>query len=306
MSTDIWEPLDNFDTSELDLPEDSFRCDGECSQTIKCPFYNLRVDGQDTLQFCTSCFEDAGRHLQKIIDEAEVIDRVNKTIEEKPLIWPCICCGKMLGGGYKWRIIETGRFGSTVLDICEDCNGEKLKNKFRLLKDVLVVERSEPIFISVEQVKRSIPEELKDQVTADRVSQWVSGIDCIVSIPEDFGSVKQWTLFTDFYDIPHYHASTALLIDCIDGPTNGRVASTVADDHGRGAINIVFNSIGEYLEEYNKWLSNRDVEKSNLLKETVEKDFDTKYSCDDDDLAGACDEFSGYIRTKNKLSLYYG
>jgi hypothetical protein len=112
--------------------------------------------------------------------------------------------------------------------------------------------------------------------------------DSIVSLPriEVFGSFRQWVPMSDWYVLPHDDAWTAFIVDC-SPTTNGRVASVVNDDHGRIAIDIVFNNIQEYKVAYDKWKMERNsAEKSDEILDL--------------------DEFSGFIRISRNLDLYYG
>ena len=154
---------------------------------------------------------------------------------------------------------------------------------------------------------REIPHNIINDVTQERVDMWADLINSVAHLSDDFGSVKGWAMFTDIVDIPHYSASTALLVDC-HSDSNGRVASLVVDDHGRIGVDVIFDSFEEYERSLNEWNSTKitDPEELKQADKLIEKSFEEKYSCDNPVIAKACTHFSCYIRLVKGLDFYYG
>jgi hypothetical protein len=83
---------------------DDYACD-VCGEGLYIPCYYLN----NNIQICNNCPDEFWKML-------EIIDRADKTIEEKPLIWPCIICDEKQGGGkngiiiriviYVWNVIR--------------------------------------------------------------------------------------------------------------------------------------------------------------------------------------------------------
>lgn len=316
----IWNIIDsNIDAIDYTQIEDSFVCDA-CDDQLsnQVPFYNAN---HFFLQLCEGCHN---KNIFKTLVIIEDIDRSMYSIEEKPLIWPCIRCNTKLGGGYKWKLLKYQAYlhAKTMCDICIDCYNKdpdlidyNNSGFHKISGNFVVCERTNPIFINISNVQnRIIPNQLINDVTIDRANTYTELLESIVSIDVEFGSVKEWTMFTDLYEWPLINAQTALLINCsttstID--TNHKIASLLFDDHGRVAIDIIFDSLDEYFKIYNEWNDNfttfmtNESEYDNLLKE-VENDLRKNFKCDDDKFAKICKEFSGYIRIKKNLGYYYG
>ena len=256
----IWKSLDDLTVNScnnLTLIDGEIYCD-VCSNECVPPLYSFSINSNSKIDICSKCYTN--EILTKLFD-LQIIDRTTYSIEEKPLIWPCIYCKTLLGGGCKWNLLE---FNYKELDVCNDCYNNieiNLKNSFHEIDDKYVIcERGgDGVFLdisNIDQHDRQILDVIKDEITQKRIEDWIDTIDSIVNIDSNkthFGTVKQWTLFTDLYEIPIFDAMTALLIDCKIG-NNGRVASVVFDNHGRCSIDIIFNTFDEYLKEYNEWL----------------------------------------------------
>lgn len=102
---------------------------------------------------------------------------------------------------------------------------------------------------------RHIPPELPLS-TLYEINEWINLIDCINRTPVDFGSVRQWMLFTSdselTYGIFNEDDPIYLLVDC-SKETNGRVAIGYPLYYGCYQIDIVYNCIQDYLDAYYTW-----------------------------------------------------
>lgn len=289
----IKELYNNLTGNELDT--DQITCD-VCSKTISMPFYCYNQYDCNILYTCESCIND-------IWNKFQILDRTNNTIEEKPLIWPCLFCKEKQGGGKKW-------YNLSDLDVCLKCFEQKPSlltffNQYTSDKKYLINDRD--IIIDITPTNWSIPESLKSEITFTRVGIYIDILndDDIASLDNNFGSYCEWVLFTDIYSIPHYDAATGLLVNInSDESKNGKVASIVYDNHGRVAIDIIYQNLDEYWTEYYNWLNKNYDRQSYNIK--VKNDLESHWSCDNEDMALACEEFSGYIRNHLKLSMYYG
>lgn len=311
---DIFENLDKLNKEtheefETFDDEDSGRVCDKCSDPVSIPFYTSDYD----IDLCETCYSTNLKDLFKV----EEIDRTTFSTEEKPRIWPCLFCGEKMGGGCKWHVIESQVGYSSKFDVCSNCYEEDLTEKIKTLLqhisggELVCCMRVDPVFLDIGEANRNLdllPEEIKKEITKERVDEWADLVGVLAHMKPGFatfGSVKNWTLFTDIVDVPHFHAMTGLIVDC----SNSRVGSLVIDDHGRCGVDIVFDSSDEYLvakQEWEKTKLNKDDEEFKRLDQKVQNDFRTKYCCEDDELAAICPEFSGYYRVKNELGMYYG
>lgn len=273
----VWDLLNPSLSEELDLPGNHFSCNG-CSKEVGKTFYNFKANDDDLFQFCKKCFVHVDQHLDRMVSRE--LTQIDQSTEDKPLRWSCICCGTKLGGGHTWKLYRD-RY-----DLCNACDLSVIKSKFELLRNVVVVERNDPVLVSLAPVpNRTIPSSLVQEVTEERVHVWIEILtESIVSIPSVgvFGSLLQWVPICDRYELDSVVATTMLLVDC-SVETNGRVASLVEDDHGRAAINIVYANVEEYQKAYTEWLktNNKDMTQSHHT------------------------EFSGYVRLFHKLGTDY-
>jgi hypothetical protein len=221
---------------------------------------------------------------------------------------------------------------------CYKAGPVKLRENYYLTGNIIQGCR-DGIF-NVELKEWKIPLQILDAITPERVETYIDIIDSNVYADKKFGSIYEWCLMTDLYELPHFSAMTGLLVN-IGIIRNGMVASIVVDDHGRSAINIIYNTLDEYLLEYNQWLKmdhdkkqyaekvddhgrsainiiyntldeylleyNQWLKMDHDKKQYAEKVYnDLKDEYEESDMALACEEFSGYIRNKLKLDMYYG
>lgn len=315
MNKDMWNPLDkitqdfseNFANIEKDI-----EC-AICSENVTLPFYSFKKQSDERasgVDVCSDCFPNK---LDKLFKFNE-IDRTTFSIEDKPLIWKCLYCDTKLGGGCKWHIFNLNYQTYDVCNMCYPTINAKLENDFHAIDDkyVLCVRSDCGVYLDISDVKnRVIPNYLIHHVTEERIKSWAECIDAVVHIDInetsfEFGSIKSWGMFTDFYELPFFDAQTALLVDC-SMENNGRIASIVMDDHGRFSIDLIFNNLDDYVDKYNDWKNNKlDDDTYHNIYSDVEKKIKSTYFCEEDELANICKEFSGFIRLKRKLKIYYG
>lgn len=300
---DLFEALDK-ETWEDDLVLPSRACDG-CSKDRKDPpelttsFWTSSFN----VDYCQECFKNSD--FTKLFN---IIDRINEP--ERPQIWPCVFCHAMMGGGHKW-------YNAGELDICGDCFqadptviNEKIRSLFVFVdENVMASERTmDNVLLDVSKAERNmdiIPQQIRDEITKERVEDWTDLIRSFAHLGvnhKTFGSIRNWVLFTELYELPSYPATTGLLIDC----KTGRVASLVLDDHGRMGVDIVFETVDDYLAAEKTWRESITDAQRKKMRDKVKNDLSTEYSCEEEDMAVACEEFSGYIRTSRKLGMYYG
>ncbi len=289
-----------FDDLEKISESDGFICDGSCKRDCK-----TIVDNGENLYnyvkliYCETCYQN--KDYQSLTKGLEYIDRRNFSTKEKPRYWRCDLCSTSLGGGCQWYCNS-----KTDIDICYECYHKDLSKEFKLLdKDVYICYRGiDGVYFKISEVKDlQIPEQLVDQIKEDNVKNWIQTFDSLanVNINHKIVNLCEWLPISDMYEMTHTDAFTQLLVNCgVEG--NGQVASLVSDDHGRVSLDLIYDTLDKYLEDYKKWVESRlsgdELEK---LQEKLEEDDDNI-----DEVAAACQEFSGYIRLHNRLSFYYG
>ncbi len=167
---------------------------------------------------------------------------------------------------------------------------------------------------------RKLPYQLGGE---DKLDQWIKYLFMYEIYTDDnFGSVKQWVIFTHLYKIPFFDTYTCLLVDCSQ-KTNGRIAIMIIDNYDvyeypyiyyRNKlyypddivnIYIVYENIHDYLKSRDKWqnniLSDEDYKEEfnylsmNFPKKQIVYGHLHHYH---EKLALICKEFSGYIYKK--------
>jgi len=167
---------------------------------------------------------------------------------------------------------------------------------------------SPPAIVNLDKKTLNIPPDLIiiEQCTLERAQLWQEIAGSLVEInptPKQFGSLRQWTLFTDMTDMPNSSTSSGLLIDLIDF----RIASVIIDNHGRVACNVVYNSLQEYQAAYSQWKENLKLEPSEREAQVKAMKECRKYD-EEEWVRGLlmCIEFSQYVRLFFDLPQYYG
>lgn len=303
----VWETIDSLtvhsheDFSNIESAECTV-----CSKNNNHVIYRCHIQqrGLD-INFCQECFDKPIENILKIKD-------MNNT--ENNLVnsyYKCTFCKVPLQKLNKWY--ET-KINYLTLHICETCYptiSNKLHQNTDFIDDkyILCQRSGDGIFLDISTVKdREIPDLLVKDVTKQRIDEWVELTSSIVNVTplNNFGSLKSWVLFTDYYEIPFYDAMTYLLIEC--KKDSHRIASVVSDNHGRVSIDVIFDNIDDYITEYNQWLNSKIID-SNIYESKlneVNESFKKSYSCSNKLLSEVCKEFSGYIRLQRGLNMYYG
>nr|QBK86467.1 MAG: hypothetical protein LCMAC102_02620 [Marseillevirus LCMAC102] len=276
---------------------DDLECDGDCNKLFK----DIVKEGTELYKFkylliCGLCL-----HKNSMANGLKYIDKRDYSEE-----WLCLYCEEKQGGG-------CGRYCNNDFlddDICKKCYpimSQYYKKLGNVGKYCIVFAGWQPYCFKMSKVKiLDIPEQLKDNINENVIKEWLESFDAIASIDEKIVKINEWIPFTNVYDIPHFPARTQLLVNC-SKKRNGQIASIVRDDHGRMAIDIIYDNMKEYLKDYEKWKENRlSKEDQQSMSDQVAKDFKETWTAEEDDMASICDEFSGYIRLTKKLKMYYG
>lgn len=147
-----------------------------------------------------------------------------------------------------------------------------------------------------------IPDALKEYNL--KKEEFYELIDSIVRPPTNDANLAEWVLINDFNQVPEFPANCTFAIRCVEN--NTQVASVVMDDHGRIAMNIIFQSVDEFINAENEWKNNFSEKDRLVYAEQVAQEFENDDSCDEILIAKASDNFAVYSRLIRKLSLYYG
>lgn len=281
-------------------------CDGPCKREFpeiikkNLKLYRYTKDIFNSVDICEGCYT-----IDLIKSFYTVIDRINYNIEEKPRIWPCKGCNIKMGGGFKWYYSK-----NLNSDLCEFCfNNEDLLQKFMIcynndknnFKGYCISNRGlHSLFFKFHKIENiKVPENIKVLNKID-----FSFVDSIVNIDPKIDNLATWLLIDELHDekLINVEMYTSLLVNC-DSKSNGEVASILSDNHRRVSIDIVYNNIEEYKQEYSNWLKNQlsDNEKEELVKklDKVPEDNTVEYS-------KVCNYFSNYVRLSKNLEIYYG
>ena len=255
----MWTCIDELTSqSEYFCPptDKDIECD-TCAKQVKYPFYSVK-NGNNSIDLCSKCYGCIPIELS-----IQVSSRVM-------LHCYCFVCEKTIESTIPYR----GKFttSATVVYLCNKCSKHTDYNQFikssceKVLVERGVVNRRSPVYLNLHSVERAVPAELAQQVTADRIEQWMSLLETIYILPRKFGSVKQWAIFTHPIHIrPALDLNTCviyLLVDCcVD--TQGRIAAMIIDNLCCARIYIVFGSVKEYLDYIRKW----DMHKKTITTE---------------------------------------
>jgi hypothetical protein len=269
------------------------RCDG-CNKLLHVDYYNF-INDHTSIDFCIKCFKKF----------ANLFDHVNYDYSAAKLHYNCIICFNKLAQGVKLKLKRSNQ----TIDICKTCHDielSRLKNLFDYITiNTVFCDRASPVAMDISSVNRIVPKKLESEITPERVEMWVEIVlDSIVEMPSPstFGSVKNWVIFTDMYEIPYTNSASALIVEC---GGNHRVASVLSDDHARVTINIIFDNLDEYFSAFKTWEKERAKYTEEYLEEMLQEflKIETRYDNNDGYLAILCTEFSGYIRLKKLLDV---
>lgn len=130
------------------------------------------------------------------------------------------------------------------------------------------------------------------EITAERNQQFIGLIGSIVRVPDTFNNILVWTLITDLTPgILHTDVVCGFAVNVID--PKHPVASVLSDNHGRVAMNVVYDTYEDYL---------REKEEFNSINDAF--DFDSELCFDDNE--ENTHNFAEYVRRTRELGFYYG
>lgn len=254
---------------------------------------------------CFDCKENKEQHYNNMV----LIDRLNYSIEQKPLVWKCNECEQKLGGGHKWYVYKNN------IDFCMNCVSNKddlynlLMEKCQFISNDInycCIDRLSPILLNVkyddDKDNFDVPNEIQNLITEEKDNNFLNSIGCFVFCDLDKNnSLLKWTIFEDYMGIDFYNASTALAIKC-EFPYP--IASCCEDDHGRISFDVIYNSFEDYKKDLSLWIKPSE----NELKKQTEKNkkFLKEGECSDENCLLGSKSFSEYIRFKKDLSFYFG
>lgn len=287
-----WSNIDSFEGfGEYYTHSDKNSCDKCCNKLDAKTFYNFH-SGQYCIDLCKKCIKPEKDKYVKDFMNLTFVDRTNMTIEEKPLSWFCDICGCQLGGGHKWYYENND-------DICFDC--EKLLHvPFKQYSNLYLNDRDTCLDMS--EINATTQRIFPILLTKNNFSpsNKCNYIDCIKYANFDIGKMKHWCMLKDsLSDIPFIDATAFIIVNCVDG----RVASGIYDDHGRVALNLLYNSPEDFISAYDSW---KKIKKNEQEIVNLKKNFDDKSFCEYEELAEICDGFSSYIRLHKQMGYYYG
>jgi len=146
----------------------------------------------------------------------------------------------------------------------------------------------------------SWPAALRDRILPAK--EYICVLCDLVRPPSYDWNAADWTLISDFDEVPSFDARCAFALS-----RDGKVASVVSDDHGRYAMNILFNTPEDFLQAEAEWKAALPSEEQRAATaEEVARCFEEDHSCEEDLVAKATDSFAVYTRLMRKLSMYYG
>lgn len=256
-----------------------------------------------TLSFCPECFDNSVLSPQSTRGAPPTFLEKSKASPRE-----CVICCELLNqpdvcpDGYCW---SHGYF-----EVCPDCLPEVKKMFVHICPET----RHELIYTSRDRIFRcvnpppdqlEIPAELSDRITEKLQEMYALCLNSIVQFPFPDWNAGEWALIDDFHEVPSFPASCSFAVRCIKG--QHQIASVVEDDHGRIAMNVVFDNVSEFLEEEREWLQSilPEEERQQILGKVSDNFYD-EGSCDEDLMMEAVDNFPVYLRLKHRLDMYYG
>jgi len=280
-------PPDSKDT--LDIFEDNY-CDN-CNETVSLDFY--RGIGSCDIDICLDCFN---KPLDELFKE-----------HEHPYC-TCNVCGQYINTG---KIHNISDFHTAEdFDVCYKCwpTLELKKCFLRINKDTcedLILTESKYYIFSIKSIELDVPTEFQKEVKdEDLRNKYIGMVYNIVRPPCTNWNPHGWALITSFKDFSMFNASCSFAIRCQLGEPH-QICSVLEDDHGRCAMNIIYQDHLEYLKDLNEWEEVRDKDIDSYLNK-IKKALDEDEECDNELIMKATDNFAVYTRIKLDLPLDYG
>src|SRR3989304_6553600 len=148
-------------------------CDGICEKTFKyLADNNVKIYNFNQYMMCKDC-----KNNDEFRNKFNFIDRVNYTVEEKPLSWTCLYCNLKMGGGFTWY---NSLYFKT--DICVECYKKDFKEDFKKIKDIkkyFICNRFENhVLLNFNQLdKIVVPKELQCHISEKTIRDWIECFD---------------------------------------------------------------------------------------------------------------------------------
>ncbi len=237
-----WQLVDELKSDDERFRQTSyteFRCD-RCNGEIKSfPIYHFDIPNKfNSIDFCMKCFEAPFEFIVEQHQHARFSQKCQFCRVELDVI-PRIV--KIKGSGIR-------------AFICDDCVLEPEKNMrdyaICITEEFAWSERRRPILLNLSNVNRIEPKLSFGGLTEPRSEVWISLMEDIVALPTNFGSLKQWNIFTDEFFVDTN--SVYMLVDC-GAETFGRIAAIVSDEYCRAHLYILFDSIQKFEEHFERW-----------------------------------------------------
>lgn len=119
-----------------------------------------------------------------------------------------------------------------------------------------------------------VPAELVNEVTVERNECFIDLLNSAVRLPDSYDNILEWTLITDMQENGiHSDACYGIAMNCVKFPH--AIASIIEDNHGRVAMNIIYNDYRMYLKERSEY----EPEK---MKLTASNEYACEYSSDEE------------------------
>ena len=245
----------------------------------------------DQLEICKDCGPQA------LLAQFKLIDRTDFCIHCKPIKWKCSYCPMVMGSGHAW-------YNYDEIDICKNCYDSEI-----LARDIMYIDGTD-LMVNERHTKfnNKIPTNLIIPENLDFIEfDFSYDIDNIVYCDSKVQNIFDW-INTVANDIDkEYDEMAFFLVNCNpESARYGSVASGVYDNHGRTAINVVFDDIADFIKAHNTWKNDiciNDPEEYDKLRNSICEEHTSIYEEYD---AKLCKTFDGYVRMINKLGIYYG
>ena len=257
------------------------KCDN-CNNILALDFYH----GKCEIDLCLDCFN---KPIEELFTEHEKSHHICNMCEQH---------------------IKTGKIHNIEdFDVCYKCwLTLELKNCFLRInkdtcEDLILNERGE--MFSIQSLELDVPIEFQKEVNdEDLCKQYIEMVEYIVRPPLPNWNPQGWALISSFEEIPSFDALCSFAIRCHRGKSH-QICSIVEDNHGRIAMNIIYQDHLEYLKDLKEWEENRNNDIDSYI-EKVKKAFEDDGTCDNEIIMKATNSFAVYTRIKRNLCCYYG
>ncbi len=235
-----WEPIDQLEIDNFETDLNNCWCD-KCGNDISYPYYSLQIP-HNTIDLCLMCYS---KPFNLKVSNSSFSIRAR-----------CLLCGQTIDSMFpkKAHLESSQRISFYICDTCNIYDNNKFKVIFEIVyQHRLKVRRSKLILLNVHSTTRYEHKDIALQITRERISKWAALVEDICTIPRQFGSIKQWSIFTD--EQPCLNIGTLfLMVDC-SIETNGRVAALISDKYCRAHIYILHSTFDGYKTYKSNWMN---------------------------------------------------